>query len=238
MAASAPYPRPVHERAWSVLAGRRLYLCTALSLAREPNNSAALSVCLRRRPQGTCAHRFCYFSGARIMRGQRCAWVPRFGVHDAAPATAADRRERPRAASSAATPEPVRECTRLAEPPTIAHRLGSARLAPPCVRSGLHPRSSRGSRHPTRWVALSRATRVSRAVRSPAAGFPCAGSSLPQRTPRHGAAHTTEEWHLQPSSIPECRRRLRASALRRAVVPHSAVGRQRSRLHVGNGSRP
>ena len=44
MAASAAYPRPTRERARSVLAARRLYFCTALSLAREPNNSVASHV--------------------------------------------------------------------------------------------------------------------------------------------------------------------------------------------------
>ena len=34
--------------------------------------------------------------------------MPEFGVHDATPATAADRRERPRAASSATTREPAK----------------------------------------------------------------------------------------------------------------------------------
>ena len=57
--------------------------------------------------------------GARTPRGQCCARVPEFVAHDATPATAAGRRERPRAASSATTREPAK-----------LHELGGAHFRP------------------------------------------------------------------------------------------------------------
>jgi hypothetical protein len=136
---------------------------------------------------------------------------------------------------SATTPEPVREFARLAGPPAVVRRLGSARsrvhvvlFAPPQQpwQQAPHPLGRPVAcipRFPRRAIARGRIS-VRRLVTPAVDSAPWCG--------------TYQEWHLRPFSVPECRRWLRISALWRAVVPHSAIGRQRSRLHVGNCSRP
>ena len=85
MAASTAYPRPTRERARSVLAARRLYFCTALSLAREPNNSVASHVgpgLLASPPSGhVCAQNLLPFRGWKmrgaVLRMSTSVWCAR-----------------------------------------------------------------------------------------------------------------------------------------------------------------
>ena len=120
MAARSPCPRPTRERARSVLAARRLYFCRPSPWRASPmtvhlgagvDRVTALSARVR--------IELATLLGARTPRGQCCARVPEFVAHDAKPATAAGRRERPRAASSATTREPAK-----------LHELGGAHFRP------------------------------------------------------------------------------------------------------------
>jgi hypothetical protein len=129
MAGTAPHPRPTCARARSLLTARLVDLCTAFLPGARAYSSAASHVGpgpLASPPLGTLCASIAPIFNARKIRGAVLRMSTSVWCARCQPATAADRRERPRAASSAITPEPVREFGQLAEPATSVLRLDSS----------------------------------------------------------------------------------------------------------------